>query len=169
MKSLITLTKYLSRTTFVLFIAVAMTGTANSDNLGDEPRVIEITGNDNLRFTVNEIQARPGETIRIIFKVKSSMPADAMSHNLAIMKADTPMDEFIQESMKARKNEYIAPAYKEQVIAATAIIGGGKTSEITFTVPDEPGTYPYVCTFPGHYAAGMAGKLIVREKVKSSE
>lgn len=92
------------------------------------------------------------------------MPANAMSHNLAIVKPDTPMDEFVSKSTKAKDNEYIAPAYEDQVIVATDMIGGGKTLEITFTVPDEPGTYPYVCTFPGHYAAGMVGDLIVETR-----
>ena len=34
--------------------------------------------------------------------------------------------------------------------------------EITFTVPSEPGEYPYVCSFPAHYVAGMRGVLVVQ-------
>ena len=31
----------------------------------------------------------------------------------------------------------------------------------TFTVPAKPGRYPFVCTFSGHFQAGMKGTLIV--------
>lgn len=155
------LIKASSRFTNLLFITMAIFVFAAAFPMEDNPRTIEVIGNDNLRFDVNEIRVKAGETIRIVLKVKSSMPADAMSHNLAIVSPDIPMDEFISESMKAKNNEYIAISFEDQVIATTAMIGGGKTTEITFTVPEDPGIYPYVCTFPGHYAAGMVGELIV--------
>ena len=31
-----------------------------------------------------------------------------------------------------------------------------------FTVPAKPGKYPFICTFAGHYQAGMKGTLIVK-------
>ena len=37
--------------------------------------------------------------------------------------------------------------------------GGSKTE--TFTAPANPGEYQVVCGTPGHYMAGMIGKLIV--------
>lgn len=157
------LIKLTSLVTSILFATVVMFAFVAAFPMEDEPRTIKVTGNDNMRFNESEIRANPGETIRIVLKVKSSMPANAMSHNLAIVNPDIPMDEFINESMKATDNEYIASSFEDQVIATTAMIGGGRTSEITFTVPEEPGEYPYVCTFPGHYAAGMTGKLIVEE------
>ncbi|HEU5090712.1 MAG TPA: plastocyanin/azurin family copper-binding protein, partial [Roseiflexaceae bacterium] len=32
--------------------------------------------------------------------------------------------------------------------------------EVTFKAP-APGTYTFLCTYPGHYAAGMKGTLTV--------
>ena len=60
---------------------------------------------------------------------------------------------------KASKNDYI-PAKSSEIIAHTAMIGGGETTEIEFVAP-EPGVYDYICSFPGHYAM-MRGKLIVK-------
>lgn len=37
----------------------------------------------------------------------------------------------------------------------------GKTAELTFTAPDRKGTYEIGCFVPGHYQAGMKGKLVV--------
>jgi len=40
------------------------------------------------------------------------------------------------------------------------VVSGGKTSEITVTL--KPGTYKFLCTVPGHAAAGMQGVLTVK-------
>jgi plastocyanin len=40
--------------------------------------------------------------------------------------------------------------------------GPGETVQVTFTAPSKPGKYPYLCTFSGHYQAGMKGVLIVK-------
>jgi uncharacterized cupredoxin-like copper-binding protein len=37
----------------------------------------------------------------------------------------------------------------------------GASGTYTFTAPGEPGEYQVVCGTPGHYLAGMVGKLIV--------
>jgi len=37
----------------------------------------------------------------------------------------------------------------------------GETETFTFTAPQSPGEYPIVCTEPGHYEAGMVGRLTV--------
>ena len=47
-------------------------------------------------------------------------------------------------------------------LAKTALAGPGETVQVTFTVPSTPGDYPYLCTFAGHYQAGMKGALTVQ-------
>ncbi len=37
----------------------------------------------------------------------------------------------------------------------------GGSSDTSFTAPTEPGEYEVVCSTPGHFQAGMTGKLIV--------
>jgi len=32
---------------------------------------------------------------------------------------------------------------------------------VTFDVPNAPGRYEYVCSFPGHFLAGMRGVILV--------
>lgn len=124
-------------------------------------REIVIKGTDNMKFDVTLIEARPGETLRITLETKSNMPAQAMAHNLAILDLDTNVDDFVFASMAEPDHEYIAPSYVDRVVAATEMIGGGETSTIEFTVPETPGDYEYVCTFPGHYFGGMRGVLKV--------
>lgn len=151
--------KTLIKTTLTLFLAVLFinSGFAQSNDV----RTITIIGQDNMQFSETLIEAEPGETVQIVLEVKSNMPKAAMAHNLAIVELDTNVEEFVLASMAEPDNEYIAPEYEDQVIATTAMIGGGETSTIEFTVPDTPGDYEYVCTFPGHYFGGMKGILRV--------
>jgi shikimate dehydrogenase len=54
-----------------------------------------------------------------------------------------------------------SPGLAGKVLSKTPMAGAGETAEVTLTVPG-PGTYPFVCTFPGHFMAGMAGTLVVQ-------
>lgn len=40
-------------------------------------------------------------------------------------------------------------------------VGAGSEETATFTAPGDPGEYQLVCSTPGHYMAGMIGKIIV--------
>ena len=48
------------------------------------------------------------------------------------------------------------------MLANTTLAGNGETVEVTFTAPKAPGVYTYICTFPGHFLAGMKGTLTVK-------
>jgi azurin len=56
--------------------------------------------------------------------------------------------------------EYL-PKDQSAILAHTKIVGGGESDTVTFTAPDKPGTYPFFCSFPGHFSM-MKGKLIVK-------
>src|SRR5690625_570939 len=122
MKSLLTsLTLLLS-----LFLIPLSTVTQAQD-----VRTIEVVGADNLQYDVTLIEAEPGETLRIVFTTVSNMPPQAMSHNLVIMDLETDLDAFAMASMMAADNDYIAPDYEDQIIAATEMVGGGRSEEHT--------------------------------------
>lgn len=127
------------------------------------PRTIQLAGGDDMKYDKTTIEAKPGEQIRIRLSPKGTMPKIAMSHNVVVLKLGTDAAAFVNAGVAARATEYIAPAQKVHVIAATPLAGNGETVEITFKVPAAPGRYPYVCTFPGHFAAGMKGTLVVKK------
>ncbi|MDZ7773503.1 MAG: plastocyanin/azurin family copper-binding protein [Balneolaceae bacterium] len=141
--------------------AYALPGSSGTG--AEDIRTIEIKGTDQMKFDVTEITAQPGEEIRIRFTTVSQIPKAAMAHNVVVLKEDTDIDAFANASAMARDNDYLAPDYKDQIIAATDLAGGGETVEVTFTVPDNPGEYEYICSFPGHFAAGMKGVLTVQQ------
>ena len=128
----------------------------------DPVRTIEITGNDEMKYSVTRIVAKRGEALRIRLVSKGTLPKIAMAHNVVILKPGTNVAKFIEAGASFRATDFIAPATKGAVLAQTRFAGPGETVEVLFKVPAQAGTYPFVCTFSGHFAAGMAGTIVVK-------
>ena len=126
------------------------------------PRVIEITGGDNMKFNITAIEAKPGEELKIIFSNIGTMPKEAMGHNLVILKKGTDTMAFAMAATTAKATDYIPASMQDAVLAHTAMLGPRKSEELLFTAPTEPGEYPYVCSFPAHYQVGMKGIISVK-------
>lgn len=153
--------KTIIKTSLTLIFALALSLQVFASGNNETVREIVVKGTDSMKFDVTLIEAKPGETIRLTLETKSNMPKAAMAHNIAIVDLGVNVEKFVLASMAEPDNEYIAPSYEDNVIANTKMIGGGEISTIEFTVPDTPGEYEYVCTFPGHYFGGMKGVLRV--------
>jgi len=127
----------------------------------DGKRVIEITADDTMKFNVTEIRAKLGEALRVTLKNTGQMPRQVMGHNWVLLKPISEGD-LTAFGMKAAS---IAPDYlpgdRSSVVAHTKLLGGGESDTIEFSAPDAAGEYPFICTFPGHFAL-MKGKLIVK-------
>jgi azurin len=124
-------------------------------------RTIELVVDDTVKFDKTEITATPGETLRIVLKSIGKMPKMAMGHNFVLLKPSVDLAEFNKAAFSEGANEFIPPAMKAGVIANTVLVGPGESVETTFKVP-AAGRYPYICSFPGHFALGMRGTLIVK-------
>ena len=125
-------------------------------------RTVKITATDEMKFTPNVIEAKPGERLRVTLTVVSQMPKIAMGHNFVLVHKAADIDPLVNAAMLARATDYFPPAWKTKVIAVSALIGGGESATVEFTAPATRGSYPYLCTFPGHYAAGAKGMLVVK-------
>ena len=130
--------------------------------IAQNAKVVAIIGTDQLKFSVENIQATPGQKITVKLTNESKFPAAAMSHNFVLLKESTDAEAFDKAGMKHADNGYMDPKLKDQIIAHTAMAAGGKTVEVTFNAPKKPGKYLYICTFPGHFGAGMKGILTVK-------
>ena len=138
----------------------ATTTTAKPADKG--ARTIEFVTGDNMKFDKTEITARPGETLHIVVKNTGVMPKIAMAHNFVLLTPGTDLAAFTKDGFNARETDFIPPAMKAAVIASTPLAGAGETVETTFKVPAKAGTYAFVCSFPGHFALGMRGTLVVK-------
>jgi azurin len=124
-------------------------------------RVIDITGSDDMKFSKTEITAKPGEMITIRLKNVGTLPKVAMAHNVVVLKSTAKPVEFANAAASARATDFIPAAMKDQIVAHTDLAGPGETKEVSFKAP-AAGSYPFLCSFPGHFAAGMKGTLVVK-------
>ena len=85
-----------------------------------------------------------------------------MGHNWVLLALGSDPKKFAEASAGASATEYIPAAFKSQILAHTSLVGPGEKAEVTFTVPKASGVYPYLCSFAGHFAAGMSGTLVVK-------
>lgn len=127
-----------------------------------EARVVKLKGTDNMRYDVTKIEAKPGEQLEIQLSTVSSMSKAEMAHNFVLLAKNAPVDALVMEAAMARASDYIPAGKKSFILANSGMAGGGETVKVTFEAPKEPGEYLYICTFPGHYMAGMKGILVVK-------
>lgn len=129
--------------------------------LSAQAKTVTIEGKDNLRFSVENITVQPGEEVTVKLVNNTKMPAQAMSHNFVLLTAGADATAINNAAMSAKDNDYIPASKSDQILAHTAMIAGGESDSVTFTAPEEPGEHTYLCSFPGHFAAGMKGTLTV--------
>ena len=125
-------------------------------------RTVEMIGTEDMKYSVTTITAKPGEQIRVRLTAKGAMPKIAMAHNFVLLAKAADVLKFVNASAMAATTGYIPADLKDQVLASTALAGAGETVEVTFKAPTAAGAYPFVCSFPGHFAAGMKGTLTVK-------
>ncbi len=122
-------------------------------------QTINLTGNDKMQFNKTELTAKAGQKIKLTMKNVGSLPASAMSHDVVILKPGSSAKEFGLAATKAGDLEKLSEEMKAKMIIATKMLGPGESDTITFTL-SEPGVYPFVCSFAGHYVT-MNGTITV--------
>ena len=128
------------------------------------PREIKLrTGVDNaVKFDLGTINAAAGESLKIVLTNASTLPKEVMGHNWVLLVPGTDAQAFANAGAAEKDNGYIAEKWKDKVVARIKVLGPNETGETVFTVPSKPGTYPFVCSFPGHCLIGMKGTLVVK-------
>src|SRR5919106_6766854 len=97
--------------------------------------------------------------LEIIFET-----ADHMPHNVVVT-APGARERVgkAADAMAARPDAFqksFVPDLSE-VLFATKLINAGETATLRFRAPSQPGAYPYLCSFPGHWIT-MFGTMDVK-------
>ena len=150
------------RLSAVLILVLATVIAPAARAAADPPRTLDIVATDDMKYSVTTLTARAGEPIRIRLVVKGTMPKIAMAHNVVVLKLGTDITKLLAEGAAHRATDFIPPSMTGSVIARTGLAGPGELVQVTFTTPAKPGRYPFICTFAGHYQAGMKGTLVVK-------
>ena len=122
---------------------------ANAD-MDPDALVIQMkTVREEMRFDKKAFNVPAGKTVIIVLE-----NPDAMQHNLVIGKPKSTerigklADAMITAKDGAEKN-YVPES--SDILAATALVNPNQTVRLRFKAPDQPGEYPFLCTFPGHW------------------
>ncbi|MDX1925574.1 MAG: plastocyanin/azurin family copper-binding protein [Pirellulaceae bacterium] len=122
-------------------------------------RVVRIkTVSEEMRYDVKHFVAAAGKPIQLILQNEDLMP-----HNLVIVQPGTLKEVALQAATMAPDaltdgKQYVPAA--PQVLFATKMIQANKQERLTFTAPETPGEYPFVCTYPNHWMR-MYGVMVV--------
>ncbi len=95
---------------------------------------------------------KAGQKVKIT--LDNPVAAGAQIHNLlvckpgSLMKVGAAANALLSDPQAMAKN-YIPES--EDIIHHTNLVMPGQKGVLEFTAPTEPGDYPYLCTFPGHF------------------
>lgn len=124
-------------------------------------RVVRIkTVEEEMRYDIPYFAVQAGKSVQIVLENHDLMP-----HNLVIT-VPGALKEVAQLGLQAGPNngwkglQYVPKS--DKVLHATQMVPADKQERLTFTAPEEPGEYPYVCTFPQHWYR-MYGVMVVVE------
>ena len=125
----------------------------------DAEGVVHISGSDQMRYSATRIEVKAGQKIKIEMKNAGALPKDVMGHNLIVVKPGTDVTAFAAKGMGAKATDYIPPGAPE-IITHTKLLGPGESERLEFDLPG-PGSYPFLCSFPGHVGL-MNGVIVVQ-------
>jgi len=110
-------------------------------------RTVKIDMSDAMRFTPAELTIKQGETVRFDVKNRGKTVHEMVLGTMKELKEHA-------ELMKKHPGMEHDEAYM-------AHVAPGKTERIVWQFTN-PGEFYYGCLIPGHFEAGMVGKLIVK-------
>jgi uncharacterized cupredoxin-like copper-binding protein len=109
-------------------------------------RTIEIRMSDRMRFTPDLISVREGETVRLVHRNRGKV-----LHEF-VLGTKQDLDAHAALMLKFPQMEHDEPWM--------AHVAAGKKGEIVWTF-NRAGEFDFACLIPGHYQAGMVGKVRV--------
>ena len=107
-----------------------------------------------------------GRTVELRFE-----NTDIMPHNLVVtLPGALAAVGLAAEEMAAEPDAWDRAFVPDlgEVLYSTRLLQPGESQTLTFTAPEAPGDYPFVCTFPGHWAR-MNGVMQVVESDREQE
>jgi azurin len=137
---------------FVLTLSASLACAQTSQTEPTTRCEVTVTSDDAYKFKPAHIDvAQDCKDFTVKLMHVGRLPKAAMGHNWVLVKK-TDMTGVATDGMAAgAQHDYIEPGDK-RVIAATSVIGGGQTTQVTFKLsllqPNE--TYAFLCTFGGH-------------------
>ena len=111
-----------------------------------------------LAFSPSEFRIRAGSKVRVSFH-----NPDLQIHNLVIVSPGSGQQIGLLADRMAQDPDAMQKGFvpdSDKVIWSTPLVNAGENFEQELIAPAEPGNYPFICTFPGHWRV-MKGIMVV--------
>jgi azurin len=136
----------LTRKIFLSAVLLLIFQVKVSSQTKEEPVVISLKAITGLQYDQVRFSVKPGAKVKLTLT-----NSDDMSHNLVFTlpgKRQEVVDAALKLAEKGESLSYIPQL--PSVLWSIPVISPGESMSVTFTVPEKPGVYPFVCTYPGH-------------------
>jgi putative heme-binding domain-containing protein len=115
---------------------------------------------EQMLFDKDRLVVRAGKPVEFLFE-----NTDLMPHNFVIVRPGAleevgTLAEAQATQPSAAEREYVPKS--DKVLLSSRLLQPRDSQKLSFTAPAQPGVYPYVCTYPGHWRR-MYGALYVVE------
>jgi putative membrane-bound dehydrogenase-like protein len=115
---------------------------------------------DQMKFDRTELAVTSGQLVDLVFSNSDVMPHNVLLGTPGSLDAiGAAADALLADGARAAAQQYVPEI--PQVLVFTSLVQPGQSVTVQFRAPSEPGDYPFVCTFPGHWRV-MNGVLRVR-------
>lgn len=121
-------------------------------------RKLTIEAGKNLSYSTRELKAKAGEAVALTL-----INPDVVPHNWALIQPGTLQTVGAEANKLVADPEGMVRQYVPQtsdVICYTDVVDPLDQATIYFKAPTQPGRYPFLCTFPGHWMV-MNGEMVV--------
>ena len=130
-------------------------------DLGKPDQVIVLrTVQNEMKFEKTKITVKAGTIVEIVLT-----NIDFMQHNLLVLKPGSMERVGAAADKLAQVPEGVSMQYipsVPDVLFATPLVNPDQQFSLKFRVPEIPGDYPYICSYPGHWRI-MNGVLSVEK------
>ena len=124
-------------------------------------KVVRITAvKERMLYDITRFEVKAGQPVKLEF-----INPDATPHNLVIVKPGSGDEVGLAATLmatdpeKAKSGQYIPKS--DKVLFHTRMVPPISGASLRFMAPTDPGEYPYICTFPGHWTI-MKGVMVVK-------
>lgn len=118
---------------------------------------IVLKAQEDMTFSATEFTVKAGEEITLLLTNTGTSSKEAMGHNVVILQPGTDVNAFSFKASSEKATDYIPTNAKQAIVAHTKLLGPKESDQVKFTL-ETPGTYEFICTFPGH-SATMRGTI----------
>jgi uncharacterized protein len=102
-----------------------------------------------MKFDKGELRVEAGQVVELVFTNTDTMPHNFLLGTPGSLEAIGAAADELMTAPDGAAQQYI-PAIP-QVLFSTALLDPGQSVTMQFRAPEQPGQYPYVCTFPAHW------------------